>query len=480
MKKITLFSILLIAMFASCKKADLADSTPTGEALVGFTLKSPNSGTNVVLNAAIPNAPIEITWNPSKPGLNTAPTYTWVAALKSVGNFDAPLIEIPGNNAGKDAALTLTYKQLDDALKAKGIADGAQTDLIWTIRADNSSVKILAQNVFNLTVKRFSDGASPFFLLGPQSSTTSVQISPTSTTNNLKFNWTKSVPAKTTSGLKYLVSFYADDANMTRVFSMPSNNNGSDSLLTISWKAFSDSLVKYGYTDFSSTKLKWTVAATSGTWVQQSDYINQLYITRLIQYNYPQALNVAGNFQGWDPGTAPQLVALTPAGGPYTEYSGFIDFGSSAPEFKIIKGNNWGAGDYGSPGPGVITNGGDNFKLASGGNYFLKVNTGAMTWSYNKIDSWGVIGSATPNGWDSDKDMTYNTATKLWTINVNLTVGEMKFRTNDDWAINFGDDGADKTPEFNGANIQVKEAGNYTVILSLASNGNWKYSLTKN
>ncbi len=60
-----------------------------------------------------------------------------MAALKANGNLDAPLLEIPSDNNGADPKLTLTQKQLDDALKAKGIADGAKADLIWSVKADN-------------------------------------------------------------------------------------------------------------------------------------------------------------------------------------------------------------------------------------------------------------------------------------------------------------------------------------------------------
>jgi hypothetical protein len=70
-----------------------------------------------------------------------------------------------------------------------------------------------------------------------------------------------------------------------------------------------------------------------------------------------------------------------------------------------------------------------------------------------------VIGSATAGGWGSDQDMTYNATTRTWTITTNLVVGEMKFRANDDWAVNLGDNGNDGKPEINGANIPITSAG---------------------
>jgi hypothetical protein len=101
----------------------------------------------------------------------------------------------------------------------------------------------------------------------------------------------------------------------------------------------------------------------------------------IILYSFPQALNVAGNYQGWDPGSAPQLVSLANDG----EYAGFINFANASPEFKFVKGNNWGAGDFGG-GSTTLTNGGSNLKLNDGaGIYYVTAKTGSMTWTNYKL-----------------------------------------------------------------------------------------------
>ncbi|MEM6800171.1 MAG: SusF/SusE family outer membrane protein, partial [Bacteroidota bacterium] len=52
-----------------------------------------------------------------------------------------------------------------------------------------------------------------------------------------------------------------------------------------------------------------------------------------------------------------------------------------------------------------------------------------------QITSVGIIGSATPNGWDADSNMVQDAMDPhLWTMNIDLVAGEAKFRTNDDWA----------------------------------------------
>ena len=106
----------------------------------------------------------------------------------------------------------------------------------------------------------------------------------------------------------------------------------------------------------------------------------------VIKYSFPNALNIAGNYQGWNPGAAPQIVSVSNNG----IYDGYINFNNATPEFKMVKGDNWGAGDYGDAGGGALTNGGNNLQLSAGaGIYRLTANTGAMSWSATKITRWG-------------------------------------------------------------------------------------------
>jgi hypothetical protein len=62
---------------------------------------------------------------------------------------------------------------------------------------------------------------------------------------------------------------------------------------------------------------------------------------------------------------------------------------------------------------------------------------------------------------------------------LDLVQGEMKFRANNDWAVNLGDNDANRSLEYGGANIAVAESGNYTIELNLGS-AVYTYKLTKN
>jgi len=94
--------------------------------------------------------------------------------------------------------------------------------------------------------------------------------------------------------------------------------------------------------------------------------------------------------------------------------------------------------------------------------------------------TWGIIGTATPNNWDSDQPMTYDVASEMWKITLNLKAGEFKFRANNSWYINLGDTKGNGVLKGDGDNLKLAVAGNYTVSLTLNAAGSYTYKLVKN
>jgi len=80
---------------------------------------------------------------------------------------------------------------------------------------------------------------------------------------------------------------------------------------------------------------------------------------------------------------------------------------------------------------------------------------------------WGLVGDATENGWGGPDMELFETATNQYTIYANLTSGELKFRFNEDWGVNFGDNDTDGTLEDGGANIPIENPGTYVITLDL-------------
>ncbi len=100
---------------------------------------------------------------------------------------------------------------------------------------------------------------------------------------------------------------------------------------------------------------------------------------------------------------------------------------------------NWGSTDFPS---GFGTQGGDNIPIPSAGTYYITLDT--ATGEYNFVEqvsyeTIGIIGDATPGGWDEDTDMTKDANDPdMWTVFIDLTDGDVKFRADDAWDVNWG------------------------------------------
>jgi CubicO group peptidase (beta-lactamase class C family) len=93
--------------------------------------------------------------------------------------------------------------------------------------------------------------------------------------------------------------------------------------------------------------------------------------------------------------------------------------------------------------------------------------------------TWGVIGSATKNGWDGpDVAMVPGSEKGIWVIrNLALNSGEIKFRMNNSWDFNYGiGEGGGLSAD--GENITVTE-GNYDVMLDLRNPAKAVYLIKK-
>jgi hypothetical protein len=89
--------------------------------------------------------------------------------------------------------------------------------------------------------------------------------------------------------------------------------------------------------------------------------------------------------------------------------------------------------------------------------------------------NWGIIGDATPKGWDLSTDMVYNASTDTYSISLGLVTGTFKFRLDNAWTTNYGDTGNNLSLEAGGDNIPVT-AGNYTIVANFNTH---TYTLTK-
>ena len=213
-------------------------------------------------------------------------------------------------------------------------------------------------------------------------------------------------------------------------------------------------------------KLQTMVIPGAGTWIVTLDMVLTYTVGKPVLY-------MAGDANGW--ATNDYL-----AGEDGVHFTGFMYLNQNG--FKFCTQPEWKGTNYGAN----FDTAGDaaNITMTEAAGYY-KVDVDLETKSYvlTPITTIGIIGSASPNGWDSDVDMTYvpyNAETKelgYWEIkDVTFTSGEIKFRANDDWAINWGGDTNALTQ--GGDNISV-DAGTYDIKLYAWANGYAKCVMTK-
>jgi hypothetical protein len=84
-----------------------------------------------------------------------------------------------------------------------------------------------------------------------------------------------------------------------------------------------------------------------------------------------------------------------------------------------------------------------------------------------KASEWGVVGSATPNGWNGPDIKMWNSTDGNLVAYATLSAGKIKFRKNNDWGVNLG--GSNGTLSSGGADIAVA-AGTYKITINVSKN----------
>lgn len=188
--------------------------------------------------------------------------------------------------------------------------------------------------------------------------------------------------------------------------------------------------------------------------------------------SYP-VIYMPGSYQGWDPANTETVAKSVNSDSTYETYVWF-DAGT---KYKFTPNADWSA-DWGdTDADGTLDPGGTDIEVVDAGYYKVNADIKNLTHSNLKTE-WGIIGDATPGGWDNDTDMTYNATDDAWEITIELTAGKIKFRANDGWDLNYGDSGADALLEEGGSDIELPGPGNYTIKLYLGT-PDYTYSIER-
>ena len=203
-------------------------------------------------------------------------------------------------------------------------------------------------------------------------------------------------------------------------------------------------------------------------------------------------LYLPGDYQGWSPSTAATIAEAT---GKPKMFEGYLNIPSGGTyQFKMTPQADWTPTAYGdatgTSGNIIVANyAGGNMSVSKGAYYEFTADLNSNKWTATPT-TWGILGDASPGGWNTDTQMTYDAANQVWKVTCNMLAGgSFKFRANNAWVIDFGVDGNNKLayadnpffgykPGLN--NLTVPSDGNYTITLDLHNSANYTFDLHKN
>lgn len=199
------------------------------------------------------------------------------------------------------------------------------------------------------------------------------------------------------------------------------------------------------------------VIVGTGTWIVTLDMNNLSYsVGKPILY-------MAGDANGWN-----HSDVLNSDDG--VKFTGYMYLNQNG--FKFSTQPNWKGTSYGADFD-TAPDAGNIVITEDAGFYQVDVDLSAKTYKLTPF-TIGIIGNATPKGWDGDTDMKYNPEERCWELKeVELTNGEMKFRHTNDWSLSWGGE-LDNLTTQNGPNIPVT-AGTYDIKLVV----NWAEGTAK-
>ncbi len=474
-------SVFVMGLMA-CHKAEDLPYYETGNA-------SQLSASTATINVTEANALQDlVTFNWTDPGFATdTSNYKYVVEIAPKGTNFANPVSYTVNTA---KSLSVTGTDINNMLIKWGANYGAATDLEVRVKssyANNNDMKI--SEVINIKASAY---AVPFTL----SATATGPFAPTPQTKDdilTTLSWT--APDYGSSTITYSLEYVKTGTGFAspNVITLQVPDSLQKSLTAMElYQMANTAAIALNTTGSVDVRVKATVNGTG-----QVSYSNPetLMISPVEMTLY---LYVAGGFQsaepykkhlpadnnwGWDPATAPKLASTDGV-----NYEGYIWVPADVDRgFKFVKGPDWSYGDNGGSSGQTITvdgknytggylNSGDNLMWPSTGKYYLvKVNMNDKSW-YVFETTWGLIGAATPGGWDNSSPMTYDITLGQfgkWKAATTFTSGEFKFRANNGWDINLG---GSTNLTYGGSNITIS-AGTKTVLLDLSDPLKYTYTI---
>ncbi len=209
--------------------------------------------------------------------------------------------------------------------------------------------------------------------------------------------------------------------------------------------------------------VQFTTLANTRTWNIPGDYVGA---------SYPGSM-----LADWSPDKSPQVKSTVSAP---DNLEGYVYMSKTLNGWKFASQPNWDGPNYGAGAiAGTLDGNGGNFSSPAG-YYKINVNAAVNPMTYTAVaTNWGVIGDATPNGWNDETAMAYNPNSLTWNGAIHLTNKAFKFRGNHSWDYNYGSDLADGKLGVGAANIPVVLEADYAITLDLSHPNAYTYSANR-
>lgn len=455
-KKLSYLLLSFTLILGSC---EVEESLTLTSPEAAFTLDTPGIST-VFLNFALPNNPaFTISW---KDQLSSGSDYTIEMATDA--DFTSPATLGTTNSSN----FSMTVDAFNNAINSAGVTNFSDVAIYMRVKAGSNTT-----NTILMLVTTFPVDAPTF--TGVADGDAFVLSLDNNDALAVTFGWNDPILDSTLPvDIEYILEAALPDTDFAKPIEAGKVKNMKSISLTnaqLNTIAIQAGIPVDTAGDISFRVRSIITDAASGSVLERiATTITINVTTYLTVLDLSTTWGVVGSAaNNW--GATPDLPFFkTDVAGVLTAYVNLI-----AGEFKFRENNDW-ANNYGSDSStgGAITSGGGNL-TTTGGSYKIVLDLNNLTYSIESF-SLGIVGGAY-NNWGATPDfmLEYDQYSDVFRGIVTLIDGEMKFRMNNDWGTNYGDNGADGTLEDGSANIVVT-AGIYIATVNLKD---LTYSLEK-
>jgi hypothetical protein len=372
------------------------------------------SSTSVVTNAAISSEEaLEVTWSTAFVGFNGVKTYVLEHAEGDTDFASPTSVDVT------EFTKSFTHFELNKIALAYGIAAGAAGTIDFRIKATNELGTVLYSNIATVSV-------TPY----------------------IAFNSIGIIGDATPGDWATDTDMYRPDATKPTEWTVTVYLMGGKAA---KFRADDDWVDNWGSTDFPSgtgTQNGSDIpVSTSGYYKINLDVGTGVYSFTQVTTTVYTNVSLIGEQSNW----GPDIADLTKDPTNDQVWTGIVNLEVGNLKFRADHdwATNWGieSGTSASSLSGYSTQNGGDMEITEAADYFIYINVATGEYFLGKPDrnvpiaDIGLIGDATPGGWNDDTNLIKNPANPFkWSGRITLNDGSSKFRADNDWAVNWGSD----------------------------------------